>query len=113
MATHPTTINRFDQLNQPTKLTNHLNHPNQPQREFMEDMDALGCRAPSVVTRVSEYIPEIITYVQKIVANGCGYESNGSVYFDTQKFRCGGGGVGLKRGTRVRGRCENSASGCW
>jgi hypothetical protein len=29
------------------------------QREFMEDMDVLGCRPPTVLTRVSEYIPEV------------------------------------------------------
>ena len=39
-----------------------------------------------VVTRVSEYIPEIICYVKKIIHNGYGYESKGSVYFDVAKF---------------------------
>lgn len=42
-------------------------------------------RTPSLC---SEYIPEIVQYVEQIVANGMGYESNGSVYFDTQAFRC-------------------------
>jgi cysteinyl-tRNA synthetase len=60
---------------------------NPPQREFLEDMDALGCRRPDVLTRVSEYMPEIIGYVQGILDNGMAYESNGSVYFDTQSFR--------------------------
>lgn len=57
------------------------------QREFFEDMDALGVRAPDVLTRVVEFLPEIIDYVQRIVDNGIAYESNGSVYFDTAKFR--------------------------
>lgn len=26
--------------------------------------------------------------MEQIVANGMGYEANGSVYFDTQAFRC-------------------------
>ncbi|MEQ2219114.1 hypothetical protein XENOCAPTIV_012786, partial [Xenoophorus captivus] len=39
-----------------------------------------------VLTRVSEYVPEIVEFVRKIISNGYGYESNGSVYFDTQKF---------------------------
>jgi len=65
-------------------------HAAKYEREFMEDMTALGCRAPSVLTRVSEYIPEIIAYVTRIIDNGCAYASNGSVYFDTQRFRaCG------------------------
>lgn len=37
--------------------------------------------------RRSEYIPEIVQYVQQIVGNGMGYEAGGSVYFDTQAFR--------------------------
>ncbi|GAX84748.1 hypothetical protein CEUSTIGMA_g12170.t1 [Chlamydomonas eustigma] len=58
--------------------------------DFLEDMDSLGCRPPDVLTRVSEYIPEIIEYVQRILDNGMAYESNGSVYFDTRNFKeCG------------------------
>ncbi|GAB4823051.1 hypothetical protein N2152v2_010097 [Parachlorella kessleri] len=55
--------------------------------EFLEDMAALGCRQPDVLTRVSEYMAEVVEYVERIVANGIGYEANGSVYFDTQRFR--------------------------
>lgn len=33
-------------------------------------MKALGIRTPDVLTRVSEYVPEIIEMVQKIIANG-------------------------------------------
>jgi hypothetical protein len=36
----------------------------------------------------SEYIPDIVSYIERIQANGHAYESNGSVYFDTQAFRC-------------------------
>ncbi|KAF7212144.1 cysteinyl-tRNA synthetase [Nothobranchius furzeri] len=54
--------------------------------EFHKDMEALNVLPPDVLTRVSEYIPEIVEFVDKIVSNGYGYESNGSVYFDTQKF---------------------------
>ncbi|KFM61338.1 Cysteine--tRNA ligase, cytoplasmic, partial [Stegodyphus mimosarum] len=53
---------------------------------FYEDMDALNVLQPDAVTRVSEYIPEIISYVEKIIQNGFAYESNGSIYFDTIKF---------------------------
>ncbi|CAL1292113.1 unnamed protein product [Larinioides sclopetarius] len=53
---------------------------------FFSDMEALNVLRPDKVTRVTEYIPEIISYVQKIIDNGLAYESNGSVYFDTIKF---------------------------
>lgn len=41
---------------------------------------------PNVLTRVSEYIPEIIEYIEKIISNGLAYEANGSVYFDVGAF---------------------------
>ncbi|VTJ82501.1 cysteine--tRNA ligase, cytoplasmic isoform X1 [Marmota monax] len=54
--------------------------------EFHRDMEALNVLPPDALTRVSEYVPEIVNFVQKIVDNGYGYASNGSVYFDTMKF---------------------------
>ncbi|XP_076591244.1 cysteine--tRNA ligase, cytoplasmic isoform X1 [Chaetodon auriga] len=54
--------------------------------EYHKDMDALNVLPPDVLTRVSEYVPEIVEFVKKVVSNGYGYESNGSVYFDTLKF---------------------------
>ncbi|KAM4617669.1 cysteine--tRNA ligase, cytoplasmic isoform 2-T2 [Discoglossus pictus] len=54
--------------------------------EYHKDMDALNVLPPDVLTRVSEYVPEIVEFVQKIVENGYGYVSNGSVYFNTAKF---------------------------
>lgn len=41
---------------------------------------------PNVLTRVSEYVPEIVAYIEKIISSGLGYESNGSVYFDVKAF---------------------------
>uniref|UniRef100_A0A8C7NFB6 cysteine--tRNA ligase n=1 Tax=Oncorhynchus mykiss TaxID=8022 RepID=A0A8C7NFB6_ONCMY len=54
--------------------------------EYHNDMDALNVLPPDILTRVSEYCPEIVDFVKKILDNGFGYESNGSVYFDTAKF---------------------------
>lgn len=56
------------------------------EREFLEDMKELGVRPPDVLTRVTEYIPEIIGFVQKILDNKLAYASNGSVYFDTKEY---------------------------
>ena len=38
------------------------------------------------LTRVSEYIPENVSFVKGIVDRGLAYESNGSVYFDVSAF---------------------------
>jgi len=65
-------------------------HAAKYEREFMEDMTSLGVRMPDVLTRVSEYIPEVVSYIERIVSNGMAYASQGSVYFDTMKFRSSG-----------------------
>ena len=39
-----------------------------------------------MLTRVSDYVPEIVAYIEKIIENGFAYESNGSVYFDVDTF---------------------------
>ncbi|RUP50856.1 hypothetical protein BC936DRAFT_137380 [Jimgerdemannia flammicorona] len=54
--------------------------------DFFGDMESLNIRPPDIQTRVSEYVPEIITYVQKIVDNGYAYVADGSVYFDTARY---------------------------
>ena len=54
--------------------------------EFHTDMSRLNILPPHVVTRVSEYILEIIKFIEKIMENGYAYESNSSIYFDTIKF---------------------------
>ena len=69
-------------------------HASKWEKEFMSDMDRLGVRPPTVLTRVSEYVPEIVAYIETIVANGLGYEANSSVYFDTQAFTKAGHSYG-------------------
>lgn len=57
------------------------------ENDFNNDMQRLNVRSPTVTTRVSEYIFEIIEYVKKIVDRGYGYSTtDGSVYFDTAAF---------------------------
>uniref|UniRef100_A0A7S3PD35 cysteine--tRNA ligase n=2 Tax=Aplanochytrium stocchinoi TaxID=215587 RepID=A0A7S3PD35_9STRA len=62
-------------------------HTRKYEREYMEDMDALGIRPPDVITRVTEYVPDIIAFIERIIGKGLAYESNGSVYLDIQSFK--------------------------
>ena len=54
--------------------------------EFHKDMSRLNILPAHILTRVSEYVPEIIKFIEKIIENGYAYESNSSIYFDTLKF---------------------------
>ncbi|KAL8869189.1 MAG: hypothetical protein Q9174_004454, partial [Haloplaca sp. 1 TL-2023] len=64
-----------------TKLTNKF------EDRFMEDVRALNCADPDVVTRVTEYGQQIVDFVAKVESNGFAYRtSDGSVYFDIEAF---------------------------
>lgn len=56
------------------------------ENEFHLDMELLNVRMPDVLTRVSEYVPQIVKFIEKIIENGLAYEANGSVYFDVANF---------------------------
>ncbi|MCX6283222.1 MAG: cysteine--tRNA ligase [Bacteroidetes bacterium] len=49
-------------------------------------MDALNVKRPSIEPRASGHIIEQIEFIKKILEAGFGYEVNGSVYFDTEKY---------------------------
>ncbi|CCF58022.1 hypothetical protein KAFR_0D03740 [Kazachstania africana CBS 2517] len=57
------------------------------EQQFNNDMAHLNVLPPSVTTRVSEYVPEIVQFVKDIIDNGYAYATDdGSVYFDTVRF---------------------------
>ncbi|KAH6691326.1 cysteinyl-tRNA synthetase [Plectosphaerella plurivora] len=57
---------------------------------FFDDMDALNVLRPDHVVRVTEYVPQIAQFVERIVDKGFAYESDGSVYFDINAFEKAG-----------------------
>ena len=58
---------------------------------FFRDVRELNVMDPDELTRVTEYGPEIATFVDKIVENRFGYPtSDGSVYFDINAFEKAG-----------------------
>lgn len=58
------------------KYTNH----------FHDIMKVLNNTPPSIEPTATGHLMEQIEIVEKIIANGYGYESEGSVYFDVEKF---------------------------
>ncbi|MBQ7193296.1 MAG: cysteine--tRNA ligase [Synergistaceae bacterium] len=54
--------------------------------EYNKDADALGIRKPDVAPRATEHIPEIISTIERIIANGHAYVSDGDVYFDIKSW---------------------------
>ena len=55
-------------------------------RSYFEDMDALDNLRPDISPRAAAHIPEQIELAEKLIEKGFAYASNGSVYFDVQKF---------------------------
>ncbi|EAU91074.2 cysteinyl-tRNA synthetase [Coprinopsis cinerea okayama7 len=54
--------------------------------EFFSDMAKLNVVPPDVVTRVTDYVPEIINFIDRIIQNGYAYSVGGNVYFDIRAF---------------------------
>jgi cysteinyl-tRNA synthetase len=57
---------------------------------YHEVMKKLNVKAPSIEPHASGHITEQIGMVEQIIKNGFAYESNGSVYFDVEKYAKGG-----------------------
>ncbi|XP_050967664.1 probable cysteine--tRNA ligase, mitochondrial isoform X4 [Labeo rohita] len=57
------------------------------EEEFKRDMQALQVLPPAVYMRVTDNIPQIVAFIERIVGNGHAYvTSQGNVYFDTQSI---------------------------
>src|ERR1043166_3639651 len=51
-----------------------------------EDFDALGCERPDIVPRATRHIPEMVTLIEKLLANEHAYESDRSIYYRIASF---------------------------
>lgn len=50
-------------------------------------MARLRVKPPSTLTRVTDYVQEIVEYVEKIISNGYAYDGkDGNVWFDKTAF---------------------------
>ena len=68
---------------------------------FHDMMRVFNCLPPSIEPRATGHIPEQIEMVREIVANGLGYASNGSVYFDVPAYLERHASYGKLSGRRV------------
>jgi cysteinyl-tRNA synthetase len=55
-------------------------------RAFEDDMDALHVLRPTIASRATGHIPEVIVWVKDLVDQGYAYEVDGNVYFSTDAF---------------------------
>lgn len=53
---------------------------------FMEDTKALNVKQATKNPRATEFIPDIVEFVQKLIDNGYAYEAQGDVYYRARKF---------------------------
>ncbi|WP_096186196.1 cysteine--tRNA ligase [Evansella halocellulosilytica] len=55
-------------------------------RAYHEDTEALGVKKADEHPRVTNTMPDIITFIERLIEKGYAYESQGDVYFRTRKF---------------------------
>lgn len=53
---------------------------------FQQNMSKLNCQIPTIEPKATEHIAEMITIIDKLIANGHAYISNGHVYFKVASF---------------------------
>ncbi|MBE6323218.1 MAG: cysteine--tRNA ligase [Bacteroidales bacterium] len=70
---------RLEQLEPMEVVQHYLNR-------YHHDMELLNVLPPSIEPHASGHIIEQIEYIKKILENGYAYESNGSIYFDVEKY---------------------------
>ena len=65
----------------------------QTEKQFHDDVDALGCLRPSVEPRATDFVlpradgkTDMVTLIKQLIARGHAYEAGGEVLFDTQSM---------------------------
>jgi cysteinyl-tRNA synthetase len=54
--------------------------------EYFYDMDKLNIKRADNYPKVTEHIPNIISFIEELIKKNLAYESHGDVYFDIEKF---------------------------
>lgn len=56
-------------------------------RHFEKVVGMIGSKLPTITPRVTEYIPQIIHFIDELVKNGSAYVTGSGVYFDVSKVK--------------------------
>ena len=56
------------------------------EEKFWADFDALNCTRPTVISRATQHIKEMITLVKTLEDKGYTYRTSDGIYYDTSKF---------------------------
>jgi cysteinyl-tRNA synthetase len=56
-------------------------------KAFFDDIAKLNIERAEVYPRATEHIPEMVELIKRLIQKGFAYKSEGSIYFDTTKFR--------------------------
>jgi len=54
--------------------------------EYQKDMERLGVLPATVEPKATEYIPQMIALIERLVSRGFAYAVNGDVYFEVRRF---------------------------
>lgn len=54
-------------------------------KKFLKDCDALNNLRPAVMPKATEFIPDMIEIIEKLIDRDVAYERDGNVYFDLSK----------------------------
>ena len=53
---------------------------------FFDDLNDLNIEIPEVICKATDYIPEMLEYVEELVEKGYAYETSTAIYFDVSKL---------------------------
>ncbi len=56
------------------------------EEKFFADFDALNCTRPTVISRATEHIKEMIALIKTLEEKGYTYRTSDGIYYDTSKF---------------------------
>jgi cysteinyl-tRNA synthetase len=67
--------------------TNELELSNFYGDQYLADLQKMNIRQPNKIIKVSESIPEIVKFIETLIANQSAYLIDGDVYFDVKKYQ--------------------------